>query len=86
MALFAWGFVLDLVVEMRMVDEEQDLELMLLRQQLRIVERKQQCGPQMKSRTAGKFHLARHPLMSNNPGVHKCLLLRVEAGSPGSLR
>ena len=38
--LFVWEFVLDLVTVMRMTDDEKDLEIMLLRQQLRIVERK----------------------------------------------
>jgi len=42
--LFVWQFVLDLVAVMRMSDGEKDLEIMLLRQQLRIVERKQARG------------------------------------------
>jgi len=45
--LFVWEFVLDLVTVMRMTDDEKDLEIMLLRQQLRIVERKQNRGPQI---------------------------------------
>ncbi len=45
--LFVWQFVLDLVAAMRMTDDEKDLEIMLLRQQLRIVERKQERGPQI---------------------------------------
>ena len=43
--LFVWQFVLDLAAVMRMTDDEKDLEIMLLRQQLRIVERKQARGP-----------------------------------------
>ncbi len=39
--LFVWEFVLDLVAVMRMTDDEKDLEIMLFRQQLRIVERRQ---------------------------------------------
>jgi len=35
-----WQFLLDLVAVLRMTDDEKDLEIMLLRQQLRIVERK----------------------------------------------
>jgi putative transposase len=45
--LFVWQFVLDLVAVLRMTDDEKDLEIMLLRQQLRIVERKQVRGPQI---------------------------------------
>jgi putative transposase len=45
--MFVWEFVLDLVAVMRMTDDEKDIEIMLLRQQLRIVERKQQRGPQI---------------------------------------
>jgi hypothetical protein len=45
--VFVWEFVLDLVVVMRMTNDEKDLEIMLLRQQLRIVERKQKRGPQL---------------------------------------
>jgi putative transposase len=47
MVMFVWAFVLDLVAVMRMTDDEKDLEIMLLRQQLRIVERKQNRGPQI---------------------------------------
>jgi hypothetical protein len=35
--LFVWQFVLDLVVVIRMTDDEKDLEILLLRQQLQIV-------------------------------------------------
>jgi hypothetical protein len=42
---FEWELVLDLAAEMRMIKEEKDLEIMLLRQQLRIVKRKQPRGP-----------------------------------------
>ena len=45
--LFVWQFVLDLVAVLRIADDEKDLEIMLLRQQLRIVERKQERGPQI---------------------------------------
>ena len=45
--MFVWQFVLDLVAVLRMTDDEKDLEIMLLRQQLRIVERKQARGPQI---------------------------------------
>ena len=37
--LFLWSFLLDIVVISRLTDEEKDLEILLLRQQLRIVER-----------------------------------------------
>ena len=40
-----WSFVVDLVVVRRMGDSEKEIEIMLLRQQLRIVERRQQRGP-----------------------------------------
>ena len=45
MILFVWEFVLDLAAVMRMSNNEKDLEILLLRQQLRIVERKQPRGP-----------------------------------------
>ncbi len=45
MILFVWEFVLDLATVMRMSKREKDLEIMLLRQQLRIVEQKQARGP-----------------------------------------
>ena len=44
--LFVWDFVLDLAAVSCMTDDEKDLEILLLRQQLRIVERKQERGPQ----------------------------------------
>jgi hypothetical protein len=47
MVLFVWQFALDLVVVMRMTDDEKNLEIMLLPQQLRIVERKQARVPQI---------------------------------------
>ena len=43
--LFVWVFVLDLAAISRMANEEKDLEILLLRQQLRIIERKQARGP-----------------------------------------
>jgi transposase InsO family protein len=45
--LFIWNFVLDVVAVSRLTDGEKDLEILLLRQQLRIVERKQERGPQI---------------------------------------
>ncbi len=47
MILFVWEFVLDLSAVMRMTKDEKDLEILLLRQQLRIVERKQPRGSQI---------------------------------------
>ncbi len=47
MVTFVWAFVLDLAALSRMADSEKDLEILLLRQQLRIVERRQQRGPQI---------------------------------------
>ena len=47
MVLFVWEFVLDLVSVMRLTENEKDIEIILLRQQLRIVERKQDRGPQI---------------------------------------
>jgi hypothetical protein len=43
--LFVWSFLLDLVVVSRLTGPEKDLEIALLRQQLRIVERQQVRGP-----------------------------------------
>jgi len=43
--LFVWAFVLDLAAVSRLAEDEKDLEIMLLRQQLRMVERKQSRGP-----------------------------------------
>jgi hypothetical protein len=40
-------FVLDVIVVSRMTDDEEGMEILLLRQQLRIVERKQDRGPQI---------------------------------------
>src|SRR5438094_7999625 len=45
LVLFGWLFVLDLAAVSRLTDSAKDLEIMVLRQQLRIVERKQQRGP-----------------------------------------
>jgi putative transposase len=47
MILFVWDLVLDLAAISRMADDEKDLEILLLRQQLRLVERKQERGPQI---------------------------------------
>ena len=43
--LFVWVFLGDVLVISRLTDEEKDLEILLLRQQLRIVERPQRRGP-----------------------------------------
>lgn len=45
--LFIWELVLDVAAVSRLADGEKDLEILLLRQQLRIVERKQEQGPQI---------------------------------------
>jgi putative transposase len=45
--LFLWEFLMDVLAVSRLGDEEKELELLLLRQQLRIVERKQERGPQI---------------------------------------
>jgi putative transposase len=45
MLVFVWMFILALAAISRLSDEAKDLELLLLRQQLRIVERRQQRGP-----------------------------------------
>jgi hypothetical protein len=45
--LFIWEFVLDVTAVSRLTEDEKDLEILLLRQQLRIVERKQERGPQI---------------------------------------
>jgi hypothetical protein len=45
MMLFVWMFILDLATICRLSDEEKDLELLLLRQQLHIVERRQKRRP-----------------------------------------
>jgi transposase InsO family protein len=45
--LFLWSFILDLAAVSRLAEDDKDLEIMLLRQQLRIVERKQPCGPHL---------------------------------------
>jgi urease gamma subunit len=45
--LFVWGFMMDLASIRGMGSDEKDLEILLLRQQLRIVERKQERGPQI---------------------------------------
>jgi hypothetical protein len=47
MVLFLWEFLMDVLVVSRLSEDEKDLELLLLRQQLRIVERKQERGPQI---------------------------------------
>ena len=45
MILFVWEFVLDVAAVKRMTKDEKDLEIMLLRQPLRMVERNQPRGP-----------------------------------------
>lgn len=45
MVLFAWASALDLVAICQMADEVKDVEILLLRQQLRIAERRQKRGP-----------------------------------------
>jgi transposase InsO family protein len=45
--LFVWEFVLDVAAVSRMTDDEKGLEILLLRQQLRIVERKEERGRQI---------------------------------------
>jgi hypothetical protein len=39
-ALFVWSFLLDVFTISRLIDGEKDLEILLLRQQLRIVGRR----------------------------------------------
>ncbi len=43
--LCLWSFILDVAAVSRLTEDDKDLEIMLLRQQLRIVERKQPRGP-----------------------------------------
>jgi hypothetical protein len=43
--LFVWSFVLDVIAIAKMSDGEKDFEILALRQQLRIAERKQARGP-----------------------------------------
>ena len=43
--LFLWEFMMDVLAVSRLGDDKKELELLLLRQQLRIVERKQERGP-----------------------------------------
>ncbi len=45
--LFLWEFLMDVLAVSRLSDDEKELELLLLRQQLRIVERRQERGPQI---------------------------------------
>jgi putative transposase len=45
--LFVWEFLMDVLAVSRLSDEEKELEILLSRQQLRIVERKQERGPQI---------------------------------------
>jgi hypothetical protein len=45
--LFIWEFVLDVAAVSQLTENEKDLEILLFRQQLRIVERKQERGPQI---------------------------------------
>src|SRR5574341_1505392 len=45
--LFLWEFLLDVAAISRRTESEKDLQILLLRQQLRIVERKQVRGPQL---------------------------------------
>jgi hypothetical protein len=47
MVLFFWEFVLDVAAVSWLTEGEKDLEILLLRQQLRIIERKQVRGPQI---------------------------------------
>lgn len=78
--LFVWDFVLDLVAISRMTNDDKDLEILLLRQQLRIVEKKQERGPQIPRwqkvplvalvlRLKQKTSHSRHAL-ENSPIVH----------------
>jgi len=45
--LLVWEFLLDAWAVSRMTDDEKDIEILMLRQQLRIVERKQERGSQI---------------------------------------
>ena len=48
--LFVWEFLMDVLAVSRLSDEEKELEILLLRQQLWIVERKQERGPHIPRR------------------------------------
>ena len=43
--IFNWDFGLDVLAVSKLTADEKDVEILLLRQQLRIVDRKQQRGP-----------------------------------------
>ncbi|MBN1450522.1 MAG: hypothetical protein JW963_05850 [Anaerolineales bacterium] len=45
--LYVWEFLLDVLAISRLTDDEKELEILLLWQQLRTVERKQERGPQI---------------------------------------
>jgi hypothetical protein len=65
--LFMWEFLIDVLAVSMLSDEEKELELLLLRQQLRIVERKQALGPQL-------ARWQKVPLFPENAIHDKCLL------------
>jgi urease gamma subunit len=45
--LFLWEFLMDVLAVSRLSEDEKELELLVLRQRLRIVERKRERGPQI---------------------------------------
>jgi hypothetical protein len=45
--LFVWEFLMDVLAVTALSDEEKELEIPLVRQQLRMVERKQERGRQL---------------------------------------
>ena len=71
--LFLWSFVLDLAAVSRLAEDDKDLEIMLLRQQLRIVEPKQPRGPSIPRWQKVPLAALAMRLKSKNPNARQRL-------------
>lgn len=80
-----WELVIDLFIVRRMTNSEKDLEILLLRQKLRIVERKQQRGPQIPRWQKVPFAVLAMRLKSRASHAHQKLADSVRLFKPATL-
>lgn len=80
-----WSFILDLATISRLTDGEKHLEILLLRQQLRIVERRQQRGPHIPRWQKVPLAVLTHRLKQQAANTHETLQASVRLFKPDTL-
>jgi hypothetical protein len=80
-----WSFILDLAAISRLTGGERDLEILLLRQQLQIVERRQQRGPHIPRWQKVPLAVLAYRLKQRAANTHEALQASVRLFKPDTL-